>query len=144
MQTCQWAARRIARLSGLRHAVRSRWYASAAVPEGAGPRYVNGVVRLEGNPDPAILLATLHEIEAAAGRLRSEPNTPRTLDLDIVDIGGTVRAAPDPVLPHPRAHLRGFVLLPLRDVAPGWAHPVTGRSVHDLIAALPAHDTRPI
>ena len=54
-------------------------------------------------------------------------------------IGGplAVREAPDPILPHPRAHLRRFVLMPLADVAPGWVHPVLGVTVEALIAALP-------
>lgn len=91
-------------------------------------------------PDPAALLAALHALEAAAGRQRPFPNAPRTLDLDIVAIDDLRRSAPDPVLPHPRAHLRRFVLQPLADVAPGWVHPDTGRSVEDMLAALPAED----
>jgi 2-amino-4-hydroxy-6-hydroxymethyldihydropteridine diphosphokinase len=71
-------------------------------------------------------------------------NAARTLDLDIVAMDGLVREAPDPQLPHPRAHLRAFVLLPLRDVAPGWVHPVLGRRVEALLAALPPQDIRPV
>ena len=144
MQTCQWAARQLAHLPGLRDPVLSRWYTSAAVPDGSGPSYINGVISLAGNPDPAALLGALHALEAAADRRRSVPNAPRTLDLDIVDMAGTLRASPDPILPHPRAHLRAFVLLPLRDVAPDWTHPVSGQTLDSLIAALPAHDTHPL
>ena len=92
---------------------------------------------------PADLLARLHEIEAAHGRLRTVRNAPRPLDLDIVDYRGLVRnggqdgAPAAPVLPHPRAHLRAFVLLPLAEILPDWRHPVSGRSIADLIAALP-------
>ena len=53
-----------------------------------------------------------------------------------------LRAAPDPVLPHPRAHLRAFVLVPLLDVAPDWVHPVLGRSGRDLLAELPPQGVR--
>ena len=52
--------------------------------------------------------------------MRGEPNAARTLDLDIIDMGGMVRDAPDPILPHPRAHLRAFVLRPLAELAPDW------------------------
>ena len=83
------------------------------------------------------------ELEAEAGRLRSVPNAARTLDLDIIamgDGGQMVRAVPDPVLPHPRAHLRAFVLVPLLDVAPNWVHPVLRRPAAGLLAALPPQD----
>jgi 2-amino-4-hydroxy-6-hydroxymethyldihydropteridine diphosphokinase len=55
-------------------------------------------------------------------------------------MGDLRRAAPPPILPHPRAHLRRFVLQPLTDVWPGWRHPVLGRTAEDLLAALPETD----
>jgi 2-amino-4-hydroxy-6-hydroxymethyldihydropteridine diphosphokinase len=88
---------------------------------------------------PAALLTLLHEVEASFGRKRAEPNAPRTLDLDILDYEGRVEQGP-PVLPHPRMAGRAFVLLPLRDVAPDWRHPVSGQSISDLISALPPTD----
>jgi 2-amino-4-hydroxy-6-hydroxymethyldihydropteridine diphosphokinase len=124
--------------------VRSRWFSSAPVPDSDQPRYINGILRLDGKADPASLLAALQTIEVAAGRVRSIQNAARTLDLDIVAMDDLVRDAPDPMLPHPRAHLRAFVLLPLRDVAPFWVHPVLGRDVGQLLAALPPQDIRPV
>ncbi len=100
-----------------------------------------------GEPDPAELLAALHAIEERAGRQRGQPNAARTLDLDIVamgEAGATVRMAPDPVLPHPRAHQRAFVLAPLLDVAPDWLHPVLLRPAGDLLAELPRQEIEPI
>jgi 2-amino-4-hydroxy-6-hydroxymethyldihydropteridine diphosphokinase len=55
-------------------------------------------------------------------------------------MGRVVRDAPDPILPHPRAHLRGFVMWPLRDVAPDWVHPRLGVGVGALIEGLGASD----
>jgi len=144
LHICEWAARAVSGVPGLNGAVRSRWFSSAPVPASDQPRYINGILRLDGKADPAWLLAALQTIEQAAGRVRSERNAARTLDLDIVAMDGLVRDAPDPVLPHPRAHLRAFVLLPLRDVAPFWVHPVLGQDVNALIAALPPQDIRPV
>jgi 2-amino-4-hydroxy-6-hydroxymethyldihydropteridine diphosphokinase len=80
--------------------------------------------------------------------VRGAPNAARTLDLDIIDCNGAIRdVGPDgagPVLPHPRAHERAFVLLPLRDLAPEWRHPTLGRRVAELVAALPSQDIGPL
>lgn len=145
LQSCQAAAVALDALPGLRLRALSQWYCTVPVASVPGaPLFVNGVARLEGEvDDPARLLAALHAIEAAAGRQRPFPNAPRTLDLDLIDFHGLRRAGPDPVLPHPRAHLRGFVLYPLRDVAPGWRHPVLGRSVEALLGGLPPDEAVP-
>jgi len=131
--TCRLAAQSLAELPGLRLTALSSWYASAPDPPSDQPDYVNGMARLAGQPEPAALLAALHAIEARAGRVRGAANAARTLDLDIIDCNGAVRDAPDPVLPHPRAHLRAFVLLPLREVAPDWVHPRLGLPVAELL-----------
>ena len=136
--TCRAAVTALAALPELRLGAVSRWYATEPVPKSDQPPYVNGVVRLDGTADPVWLLHRLHDIEAEAGRVRGERNAARTLDLDIVDIDAVVRNAPDPVLPHPRAHERLFVLVPLAEVAPDWVHPRLRRKVGDLIASLPA------
>ena len=83
-------------------------------------------------------------MEQRFGRVRPFPDAPRTLDLDIIGMDGLVRDAPDPVLPHPRAHLRAFVLAPLCDVAPGWVHPRFRATAAALLAAVGEEGTRPI
>jgi 2-amino-4-hydroxy-6-hydroxymethyldihydropteridine diphosphokinase len=140
LQTCLKAVESISHISGLRIVAVSRWYRTRPVPPSAQPLYVNGVVRLEGSIDPADLLRRLQAIELAAGRSRGEPNAARTLDLDIIDLNAILRDTPDPVLPHPRAHQRCFVLVPLTDVAPDWQHPRLHRSVENMLRALPTEE----
>jgi len=142
IETCRRAAALLDGLPGLRLRALSRWFATAPVPPAPGvPDYVNAVARLEQlpgapGPQPAALLGALQAIEARFGRVRPYPNAPRTLDLDLLELDGLVRQAPDPVLPHPRMAERAFVLAPLCDLAPGWVHPVLHRSAADLLAAL--------
>ncbi|HUS55669.1 MAG TPA: 2-amino-4-hydroxy-6-hydroxymethyldihydropteridine diphosphokinase, partial [Thermohalobaculum sp.] len=127
---------------------------------GSGPDYVNGVAVLETGLAPESLLAVLHRAEAELGRERPTRWAPRVCDLDLIAIGDTVlpdRATverwmaldlgkaqtvtpPHLILPHPRMHERGFVLVPLADVAPDWRHPVTGRRVTEMLATLLAED----
>lgn len=122
-------------LPGLRRVALSRLWQTPSEPPGS-PDYVNAVLRLEGEAEPAALLAATQAIEDAAGRIRPFVNAPRTLDLDLIAIGDLLRPAPDPVLPHPRAHLRRFVLVPLAEVAPEWRHPVTGATASEMLALL--------
>ena len=143
IETCRRAVARLGSIPGMRVAAVSSWWQSAPIPaDPASPPYINGVARLEGTVEPAALLAALHAIEDEAGRARPYPNAPRVLDLDLVDHGGRVRQGAPPVLPHPRGHLRAFVLLPLAEVAPGWVHPASGRTVEALVAALEPQEIR--
>ncbi len=148
--TCQRAAVALDALPGLRLAALSRWFATTPVPPTPGvPDYVNGVALVTPlcgapAPDPAWLLAALQAIEDRFGRVRPYPNAPRTLDLDIIAMGGLHRVAPDPVLPHPRMQDRAFVLAPLCDIAPHWVHPTLGRSAAALLAASGAEGARPM
>lgn len=120
----------------------SRPWRTPAWPDPSDPPFTNGAAELDTELESAELLALLHDIEQQIGRVRGVRNAPRTLDLDLIDHRGRVRTGErdGPTLPHPRAHERAFVLLPLREIAPYWRHPVTGASIQALIAATPQTD----
>ncbi len=143
LATCNAAATALETLPGLRLCAISRWYETAPIPPG-GPPYINGAARLEGDADPAELLRWLQAIEQRFGRVRSTQNAPRTLDLDIIAMGDLVRDAPDPILPHPRCHLRAFVLRPLAEMAPDWIHPRLHKTAASLLADLPEQGIHPV
>ena len=87
-------------------------------PPGQSP-YLNLVVALETDLSPRDLLDVAHRLEEAAGRVRTEPNGPRTLDVDVLLVGDLTVHDDDLVVPHPRMWQRRFVLAPLADLADG-------------------------
>lgn len=117
----------------------SSFYESPAWPDPADPPFVNAVAAVRTGLQPVELLALLHGVETEFGRMRSAPNAPRTLDLDLIDFDGRIMTGAL-TLPHPRAVTRAFVLVPLAEIAPDWRHPATGQPVGELLAALPDRD----
>jgi 2-amino-4-hydroxy-6-hydroxymethyldihydropteridine diphosphokinase len=99
-------------------------------PPGQRP-YLNVVVELSTDREPRELLALAHDLESAAGRVRREPDGPRTLDVDVLVVGDLRVDEPDLVVPHPRMSVRRFVMAPLADLAPdlvppGWEETAVG------------------
>lgn len=103
----------------------------------AQPDFLNTVAIGETRLAAEALLERMQEVELLFGRSRSDPDAPRTLDLDLLILGDEIREDSAPLLPHPRMRSRRFVLAPLFDVAPNWRLPPDGATPGELLAALP-------
>lgn len=121
---------------------RSSWWQTGPQPASEQPDFINGVIEVETALSPVELLAALHRVESACGRVRQQRWEARVLDLDLIDYRGEryIGEGANPILPHPRLSERLFVLVPLQEIAPDWRHPVSGVVLTELIAA--AHPIR--
>jgi 2-amino-4-hydroxy-6-hydroxymethyldihydropteridine diphosphokinase len=130
---------RLLALRGLVVVAASRIWLTSPVPVSDQPWYRNAVVAVEGQQKhtPSDVLTILLETEEAMGRVRTQRNAPRIIDLDLLAWGSLIVETPHLSLPHPRLHERTFVLRPLTDIAPKWTHPQTGETLSSMIKSLP-------
>ena len=101
--------------------------------------FLNMVAELRGNtlPPPEQLMARLLRVEYALGRTREIAMAPRTIDLDLLLYGDEARVTEFLTLPHPRLHLRKFVLTPLAELAPHLIHPTLNQTIRELLELVP-------
>lgn len=136
-----WLRHGISRLTaaGLHIGAVSSLYLTEPVGDPALPWFVNLVLSIEGAPEPEALLDLCQSVEAACGRTPTRGDrgaTPRTLDVDLLLYDLRLVDGPGIRVPHPRMHLRRFVLQPLAEIAPAAIHPEFGRSAAELLRAL--------
>ena len=137
------ALARLARLSDEPLAVSSCWQTSPVACPPGSPPFLNAMagLRVRTGETPESLLRALRDLEVEFGRPpKTVLNEPRCLDLDLISFGGETRHTLELVLPHPRAHLRRFVLAPLDEIAPTLVLPGQNQSVRELLAGLPTGD----
>jgi 2-amino-4-hydroxy-6-hydroxymethyldihydropteridine diphosphokinase len=140
LANCQSALKLLGQQEGIEVTRVSRWYESDALldhsPSGQPP-YINGAARLDTSLSPESLISALVAVEASLGRPHPRPKgEPRTIDLDLLLYDELVLNTPALTVPHPHMTKRMFVLAPMCDIAPHLIHPVTGRSLNQLMATL--------
>ena len=130
------ARERLAQETGVEVVGESPIYETEAWPNLNQDPFLNQVLALETSLPPHALLEFCQSIEADMGRRSKGDNAPRPIDIDILLHNGDAVDLPDLKIPHPRMAARRFVLVPLLDLAPDLADPVTGRKYRDILAEL--------
>ena len=114
----------------------SHFYKTPSYPNKDHPEFINIGLLSEYDSDYKKLLKETKIIENKIGRIKSKKNDPRVCDIDIIDFNGLKKEDKLLHLPHPRAHVRNFVLYPIKEIDPNWIHPVFKKSVDFLINGL--------
>jgi 2-amino-4-hydroxy-6-hydroxymethyldihydropteridine diphosphokinase len=115
----------------------SSLYQTAAWGMKDQPDFLNQVLEFESDQNSEKLMHSLLGIEAEMGRIRSEKNAPRNIDIDILAYGNLFTKTETVQIPHPRIELRRFVLIPLKSINPNWIHPITMKTIDQLLAECP-------
>lgn len=98
------------------------------------PKFLNQAVKIQTYLEPEPLLKHIKRLEIALGRKASFQNGPRLIDIDILFYDEIIIDTPELTIPHPRLQERGFVLLPMMDIAPDLVHPLTRKSIREMVA----------
>lgn len=138
---CLEAVERIARIRSVKLLRRSSLYRTEPVGVAEQPWFINCVVEIRTSLSPRDLLKTVRRIETEMGRKPGQRWGPRLIDIDILLYGQIVLNEEELVIPHPEMHKRGFVLVPLNEIAPYAVHPAYGISVKGLLDRLEARGT---
>ena len=114
----------------------SNFYETPSYPNNNLPRFLNIGLLIDFNNNYINLINTAKQIEKKIGRIKKKKNDPREIDIDIIDFKGEIKKTKELILPHPRCHLRNFVLFPILQIDPNWFHPVLKKNAQFLINNL--------
>ena len=121
----------------------SSFYESLSWPNPDNPKFLNIVLEVVTDLSPIKLLNVCKKIEVSLGRKKRSKNAPRECDIDLLDYNGK-KIDKNIILPHPRMHIRNFVLLPLYELNKAWIHPDLKLPIKKLILSLSNKDIRSI
>ena len=121
----------------------SNFYESLSWPDIKKPKFLNVVLEISSNLTTLKLMEICKKIEKSLGRIQGPKNSPRVCDIDIIDFNNKL-STNEIILPHPRMHVRNFVLLPLFELNKDWCHPLSKNHIKTLILTLPNRDIRSI
>ncbi len=114
----------------------SSLYKTEPIPKSEQPWFVNCIVEIETNVRPTKVLEILFEVELQLGRQRNFKNESRVIDLDLISYNDLIIESPELKLPHPRMHLRKFVIQPLCDINKNWIHPILKKKAFQILKEL--------
>ena len=114
----------------------SNFYETPSYPNQTHPKFLNVGILANFDKNYNELIKKIKLIEKKMGRLKAKKNDPRIIDIDIIDFKGLLIDSGELILPHPKAHLRNFVLYPILEIDPKWSHPILKKNVQFLINSL--------
>ena len=114
----------------------SNFYETPSYPNQNYPKFLNVGLIIEYNHQHIKLLNEIKLIEKKLGRILTKKNDPRIIDIDIIDFNSVIEKTSKLILPHPKCHLRNFVLFPILEIDPNWSHPILKKNAKYLIKKL--------
>ena len=127
---------KLIRLENIKIIKISSIYETPSYPNKKNPKFLNIGLEIKCNYSPVDLIKIFNKIERKLQRKRGVKNQPRTCDIDLIDYEGKILNSKRLTIPHTKAHLRNFVLFPIKEIAPTWIHPVFKKEIDFLIKKL--------
>ena len=114
----------------------SNFYETPSYPNQSLPKFLNVGLAISFKSDFFDLFKKIKLIEKKLGRINKKKNDPRVIDIDIIDFKNEIKNTKELILPHPKCHIRNFVLFPILQIDPNWLHPILKKNAQNLINNL--------